>query len=48
MHHNLLDLTSLSVQRVPVLLNADDLALVATSLSGGVASAAGPAALVRS
>ena len=33
-HHNLLDLSSLPVQRVPVLLYADDLALVATSPEG--------------
>ena len=33
-HHDLLDLPSLPVQRVPVLLYADDLALVATSPEG--------------
>ena len=33
-HHDLLDLPSLLVQRVPVLLYADDLALVATSPEG--------------
>ena len=34
MHHDLLDLPSLLVQRVPVLLYADDLALVATYPEG--------------
>ena len=33
-HHDLLDLPSLPVQRFPVLLYADDLALVATSPEG--------------
>ena len=33
-HHDLLDLPSLPVQRIPVLLYADDLAQVATSLEG--------------
>ena len=34
MHHDLLNLPSLLVQRVPVLLYADDLAMVATSPEG--------------